>query len=45
LYVIPGWRYRLLTAVISALPTGLRLAVEQARGNARVNKQLTEPRQ
>lgn len=36
LYVIPGWRYRLLTAVISKLPSQLRLAVEQARGKQRV---------
>jgi short-subunit dehydrogenase len=36
LYVIPGWRYRLLTAVISKLPSKLRLAVEQARGKQRV---------
>ena len=28
LFVIPGWRYRLLTAVLSKLPIGLRLAVE-----------------
>lgn len=37
LYVIPGWRYRLLTAVISKLPSRLRLMVELARGNDRVN--------
>jgi short-subunit dehydrogenase len=36
LYVIPGWRYRLLTAVVSKLPSRLRLAVELARGKARV---------
>jgi short-subunit dehydrogenase len=36
LYVIPGWRYRLLTAIISKLPSSLRLAMEQARGNARI---------
>jgi uncharacterized protein len=28
LFVIPGWRYRLLTAVLSKLPIGVRLAVE-----------------
>ena len=38
LYVIPGWRYRLLTAFISKLPSGLRLAMEQARGSARIEK-------
>jgi short-subunit dehydrogenase len=37
LYVIPGWRYKVLTAVISKLPTKLRVAVESARGKARVN--------
>jgi short-subunit dehydrogenase len=36
LYVIPGWRYRLLTAVISKLPSRLRLAIELRRGNDRV---------
>jgi short-subunit dehydrogenase len=36
LYVIPGWRYRLLTAIISKLPSRLRLAVERARGKERV---------
>jgi uncharacterized protein len=36
LYVIPGWRYKLLTAIISKLPTKMRLAVEMARGKARV---------
>jgi hypothetical protein len=29
LFVIPGWRYRVLTAVLSKLPSGLRLLVEQ----------------
>lgn len=37
LFVIPGWRYRALTAIISMLPTGLRLAIESARSSARVN--------
>ena len=36
LYVIPGWRYRLLTAIISKLPSSLRLKVELARGKQRV---------
>jgi short-subunit dehydrogenase len=39
LYVIPGWRYRLLTAVISKLPSRLRLKVELARGKERVSGQ------
>ena len=31
LYVIPGWRYRLLTAIVGLLPHPLRLAFESAR--------------
>jgi short-subunit dehydrogenase len=38
LYVIPGWRYRLLTALISKLPSRVRLAIELARGKDRVNQ-------
>ncbi len=34
LFVIPGWRYRLIAAVISKLPAGLRLAVESAAKQA-----------
>ena len=37
LYVIPGWRYRLLTAVITKLPSRWRVALEMARGKARVD--------
>jgi short-subunit dehydrogenase len=40
LYVIPGWPYRLLTAVMSKLPSGLRLALESA---ARVNDRTELP--
>jgi short-subunit dehydrogenase len=36
LYVIPGWRYRVLTAVVSKLPSRIRLMLEQTRGNERV---------
>ncbi len=36
LYVIPGWRYRLLTAIVSKLPSRLRIAFEMARGKERV---------
>jgi len=36
LYVIPGWRYRLLTSLISKLPSRLRLAVETSRSQDRV---------
>lgn len=37
LFVIPGWRYRLFTAILPKLPTPLRLAVESrtARGRLR----------
>ena len=35
LFVIPGWRYRLLTAVLSKLPVGLRLAVESRSADRR----------
>lgn len=28
LFVIPGWRYRLLTTLLSKIPTSLRLAIE-----------------
>jgi uncharacterized protein len=35
LFVIPGWRYRLLTAFLTKMPTGLRLATEHAFSRAR----------
>jgi uncharacterized protein len=35
LFVIPGWRYRWLTTVLSKLPTRLRLKLEAAAGKAR----------
>jgi short-subunit dehydrogenase len=35
LFVIPGWRYRLLTAFLSALPSAIRLQVELLSGRAR----------
>jgi hypothetical protein len=35
LFVIPGWRYRLLTGLLSALPTPVRLKVESLSGRAR----------
>jgi short-subunit dehydrogenase len=38
LFVIPGWRYRLLTALVSKLPSGVRVLVESARrGRSRVS--------
>ncbi len=35
LFVVPGWRYRLLTALLSKLPLRLRLAVEAQAGRRR----------
>jgi uncharacterized protein len=35
LFVIPGWRYRLMTAVFSKIPTALRLKIEAAAGRFR----------
>jgi uncharacterized protein len=36
LFVIPGWRYRLLTTVFSKLPTAVRLKVEALGGRAKL---------
>jgi uncharacterized protein len=36
LFVIPGWRYRLLTIFLSKIPTAMRLRVEGAVGRARL---------
>ena len=38
LYVIPGWRYRLMTALLSKLPSRLRLAIELGRGKDRLRE-------
>ncbi|MBV9294248.1 MAG: SDR family oxidoreductase [Acidobacteriaceae bacterium] len=38
LFVIPGWRYRLITAFLSAIPTALRLHVEAIAGRARLEQ-------
>ncbi len=35
LFVVPGWRYQLLTAVLSKLPVALRLFVERQAGRNR----------
>jgi uncharacterized protein len=35
LFVIPGWRYRLLTAIFSKIPAALRLKIEVAAGRFR----------
>lgn len=36
LFVIPGWRYRLLASIFSKLPIRMRLAAEAAGGRARL---------
>jgi len=36
LFVIPGWRYRLITILLSKIPTAVRLQVEAAVGRARL---------
>ena len=43
LFVIPGWRYRLLAAVFSKLPSSVRVPIEAARGNARVVDAARKP--
>ncbi|HEY6451555.1 MAG TPA: SDR family oxidoreductase [Steroidobacteraceae bacterium] len=35
LFVVPGWRYRLLVALLTKLPASLRLALESAAGTKR----------
>lgn len=42
LFVIPGWRYRVLVGFLNALPTGLRLAVESVAAQGR-RRQLIGP--
>jgi hypothetical protein len=31
LYVVPSWKYRILTALVTKFPNGLRVAFESAR--------------
>lgn len=38
LFVIPGWRYRILTSIFSKLPLRMRLAAEAAGGRARLRE-------
>lgn len=40
LFVIPGWRYRLIVAFLNSLPTPLRLAVEGASSRGRAVRTL-----
>jgi short-subunit dehydrogenase len=44
LFVVPGWRYRLLTSLVSKIPTRLRVAFESATTKVR-SGQLTSSRQ
>jgi uncharacterized protein len=44
LFVIPGWRYRLLVALVSKLPSVVRLAAEAVTGRARIAA-MNEPRE
>jgi uncharacterized protein len=43
LFVIPGWRYRLLTAVLSKLPVALRLMLESNATRGRREQLLNSP--
>lgn len=43
LFVVPGWRYRVLTALMTKLPSTLRLYVEAAFGRRR-DSQLRAPK-
>ncbi len=36
LFVVPGWRYKLVTALLPRLPTALRTGIESLSGRARV---------
>jgi short-subunit dehydrogenase len=45
LFVIPGWRYRLLTGLVTKLPTALRLKVESAAGRVRARQILQAQRE
>jgi uncharacterized protein len=41
LYVVPNWRYRLLTTLLSKLPTSARIAIEALSTSFRDQKRLT----
>ncbi len=43
LFVIPGWRYRLITAFLSKLPTGARLLIESKALGERQKQLLSSP--
>lgn len=40
LFVVPGWRYRLLVSFLNSLPTRCRLALERASSRARAARTL-----
>ena len=40
LFVIPGWRYRVLVALLTKLPSSLRVALEAKTGKARIEAKL-----
>lgn len=44
LFVVPGWRYRLMTSLVSKLPTALRLTIEAAAGKRR-SQQILQAQQ
>jgi short-subunit dehydrogenase len=43
LFVIPGWRYRVLTAIVTKLPAGVRLPLEALGGRGRLTQNRPEP--
>jgi uncharacterized protein len=42
LFVIPGWRYRLLTAFFTKVPTNLRVLIEQATMKRRISPDVAK---
>jgi uncharacterized protein len=44
LFVIPGWRYRVLLALLTKLPSSLRIALEARSGKARIEAKLENPK-
>lgn len=43
LFVIPGWRYRILTSLLTKIPTALRLTIEGAVGKRRFKELPQQP--
>ena len=44
LFVIPGWRYRVLIGILTRLPTALRLFIESRASKQPAAKELTQAR-